>query len=74
MKNITIIELQEEQLDNINAASAGSFFKKIGKGVVKGAKTVATGAFTLEQELAATAKHAGSIIKKTGDALVAKCS
>ncbi len=39
MKNITITELQEEQLDNINAASARSFFKKIGRDIGKGLKS-----------------------------------
>lgn len=67
MKNINIIELQEEQLDHIAAAGASSFFKKIGKGIVRGAV-----GFT--GELSETLNHAGSIIKKTGDALVKKCS
>lgn len=44
MKNISLIELQEDQLDNINAAGAGSFFKKVGKGLGTGLSKV--GGFT----------------------------
>ncbi len=61
MKNITIIELQEEQLDNINAASAGSFFKKIGKGICKGFETVGKGVCEVGEAFASVPRLADEI-------------
>ncbi len=67
MNNISIIELQEEQLDNINAASARSFFKKVGK-------TMAKIGLTMAEDTVQTVGFVGDLIDKGGKAIAKKCS